>query len=161
MNCLENIGLSKGEIKVYEAILDIGTSTINKIQEITVIERRNIYDIINKLIHKGLISYTVEKGKKTYRCTHPNKILSYLEEKKNNIEKEEENIRKELPKIIEKFKLSKPAISAQTFIGKEGIKAIFEEILNYKKSYFIGGGWYVIKELPYFWSHYNEKRIEK
>ncbi len=67
---LRKIGLSEGEVKVYSAVLNIGTSNLNKIHEKTGIERRNIYDILNKLIEKGLISYTIEKGKKHFQITH-------------------------------------------------------------------------------------------
>jgi len=49
---LEIFGLSRGEIKVYSAILEIGVSKINNIHEKTGLERRGIYDIINKLIEK-------------------------------------------------------------------------------------------------------------
>ncbi len=28
---------------------------------------RNIYDILNKLIERGLVSYTIEKGKQTHQ----------------------------------------------------------------------------------------------
>ena len=63
LEILKRAGLSDGEIKVYEAILSIGTAPINKIHEKTGIERRNIYDIVNKLIKKGLINYTDENKK--------------------------------------------------------------------------------------------------
>ena len=50
LEILRKIGLSEGEIKVYNALLDLGTSSLNQIHEKTGIERRNIYDILNKLI---------------------------------------------------------------------------------------------------------------
>ena len=46
MEELKVLGLTKGEIKVYSAILNIGISTLNNIHEKTGIERRAIYDII-------------------------------------------------------------------------------------------------------------------
>lgn len=61
---LKALGLTEGEIKVYSAILNLGIATINKIHEKTGLERRTIYDVINKLIEKGLISYTTENKKK-------------------------------------------------------------------------------------------------
>ena len=70
---LQKIGLTAGEIKVYNAVLELGISSLGKIQEKTGIERRNIYDILNKLIEKGLISYTIEKGKKTFQAKLPKK----------------------------------------------------------------------------------------
>ena len=54
LELLRKIGLSEGEVKIYTALLDLGLSPINKIHERTGIERRNIYDILNKLIERGL-----------------------------------------------------------------------------------------------------------
>ena len=47
---LKELNLTAGQIKVYQAILEIGTAGIQKIQEKTALERRAIYDI---LIHNG------------------------------------------------------------------------------------------------------------
>src|SRR3989344_2051758 len=93
---LKELNLSEGQIAVYAAVLELGISSLNKIHEKTGIERRNIYDILNKLIEKGLISYTIEKGKKTFQSTHPNKIISYLEDKKRDVEKIEQEIKPHL-----------------------------------------------------------------
>jgi sugar-specific transcriptional regulator TrmB len=158
LEILRKIGLTDGEIKVYSAVLEIGAAQINRIHEKTGIERRNIYDILNKLISKGLITYIIEKGKKQFQVTHPNKIISYLEEEKHRIDETKKEIEDEIPSIIRKFESGKPAIRAEVYRGKEGIKAIFEDMLNYKENYFIGGGWYIVKELPYFWANYNRRR---
>lgn len=160
LEILKRIGLSEGEIKVYSAILEIGISTINKIHEKTGIERRNIYDIINKLIKKGLISYTIERSKRTYQITHPNKIIGYVEEKKHELEKTKKEIEKEIPSIIKKFESKKPEIKAEIYRGKEGIKAVFEDMLNYKENYFIGGGGYIATKLSFFWENYNRRRTK-
>jgi sugar-specific transcriptional regulator TrmB len=151
---LKAIGLTEGEIKVYSAILDLGTSTINKIHEKTGFERRTIYDVINKLIEKGLISYTLENKRKTYQCSHPNK----LKEEINNKEKELNELKSKLPEFTSQFNASKPEIRAEVFRGIEGIKAIFEDMLNHKETYFIGGGAYIKKRLPFYWENYNKRR---
>lgn len=156
LNGLETLGLSQGEISVYSAVLNIGSSTINKIHEATGFERRAIYDILNKLIEKGLISYTLEKGKRTYQCTNPNKLMSETNKKIDALKEFE----KEIPDIRKLYESSKPKIRSEIYRGIEGLKAIFEDMLNYKENYFIGGGWYIVQELPFFWPHYNKKRIE-
>jgi len=158
---LRKIGLSDGEITVYNAILDLGSSSINSIHERVGIERRNIYDILNKLIGKGLISYITERGKRTYQITHPNKIISYIEEQEHGLEETKKDIGMMLPSLIARFESEKPEIRAEVFRGKEGIKAVFEDMLNYEENRFIGGGWYIVHELPYFWASYNRRRVEK
>ena len=153
---LKILGLTKGEIKVYTAILNTGISTLNNIHEKTGIERRAIYDIINKLIEKGLITYTVEKGKRTYQCAPPDKLKEEINKKKQEIKKFE----KLIPEIEHTYKSLKPKINLEVFRGKEGIKAVFEDMLNYKKNYFIGGGYYIMDLLPHYWPQYNERRIK-
>ena len=84
---LKKIGLSKGEAKIYEALLNAGLSPINVLHEKTGIERRNIYDILNKLIEKGLVTYITENKRKLFQITHPSKIVHFLEEKENELSK--------------------------------------------------------------------------
>jgi len=52
LEILRKIGLSEGEIKVYNALLEIGVTSINNIHKKVGVDRRNIYDILNKLIEK-------------------------------------------------------------------------------------------------------------
>ena len=154
---LKILGLTKGEIKVYTAILNIGISSMNEIHEKTGLERRGIYDIINKLIKKGLLTYTIEKRKRTYQVAPPNKIQEEINLKKEEIEK----LQDILPNIKQTYKSAKPKINLEIFRGKEGIKALFEYMLNFKENFFIGGGFYIMDLLPYYWPRYNERRIKK
>ena len=160
LEILEKIGLSKGEIKIYNSILDLGSASINKIHEKTGIERRNIYDIINKLIDRGLVSCITENKKRFFQTTHPNKIIGYVEEKKQDLDKIKGELIKEIPRIIKKFQAKKPDIKAEIYRGKEGIKAVWEDMLNYKENYFIGSGRYAMKLMPNFWYNFNKRRIK-
>lgn len=157
---LGKIGLSKGEVKVYGAILDFGKCSINKIHENVGIERRNIYDILNKLIDKGLISYVMENKKRLFQITHPNKILGYIDEKEGDLEKTREKIKEKIPDMLQKFESKKPEIKAEIYRGKEGIKAVWEDMLNYKENYFVGSGRYAMKLMPDFWENWNKRRIK-
>ncbi len=160
LEILRKVGLSEGEIKIYSALLDLGKSPLNKIHERTGIERRNIYDILNKLIERGLITYVTENKKRFFQISHPNKIIGYIEEKKHELDITKEEIEKEIPNLVEKFGIRKLEIKAEIYRGTEGIKAVFEDMLNYKENYFIGSGRYVVKLLPHFWSNYNNRRIK-
>ena len=160
LEILRKIGLSNGEIKVYNALLDLGSSSLNYIHEKTRVERRNIYDILNKLIERGLIGYVIENRRKFYSISNPNKILGYIEERKNDFDKIKEEINIEMPAIFEKFNSKKSKINAQIYRGTNGVKAIYEDILNYKVHYFIGGGRYVMKTMPNFWNNFNLRRIK-
>lgn len=161
LNELQELGLSKGQIKVYTAVLEIGISNLQHIQEKTGVERRNIYDILNKLIEKGFISYTLERGKRTYQCTHPNKLKEEIIIK----EKQLLNLKQKLPEIKSLFQAQKPNIRAEIFRGDESMKSLMNEVLTYSKSYWIGGtsfGRYkkVSNNFLQWFNHWMTRRIE-
>ncbi len=158
LESLKELDFSDGQVKVYSAVLELGISTLHKIQEKTGIERRNIYDILNKLIEKGLVTYTVEKGKRTYQCAHPHKIQEEIKKKQTGLSM----LEKELPAMVSLFNLSKPDIRAEVFRGNEAIKALLTEALEYKASYWIGGNSGVENtSLKNWFGHWMQKRVEK
>ncbi|MEK6890379.1 MAG: helix-turn-helix domain-containing protein [Nanoarchaeota archaeon] len=154
---LKDIGLSDGQIAVYSAVLELGISTLNKIQEKTGIERRNIYDILNKLIEKGFITYTLEKGKRTYQCTHPNKILEEIKRKESNLKELESKI----PEMQSLFDISKPDVRAEVYRGFESMKSLLNETLDYPATYWMGGNSRVEKtNLKDWFKSWMKKRAE-
>ncbi|MEK6894448.1 MAG: helix-turn-helix domain-containing protein [Nanoarchaeota archaeon] len=158
---LKKLGLSEGEIKVYSSLLDNGSLPINSIHERTGIERRNIYDILNKLIEKGLVSYINENKRRSFQVSSPNKIISYICEKKDYLEEIKQEVDKEMQVLMDKFKLKRANINAEIFRGYEGIKAIWEDMLNYDNLYWIGSGRYIPKKFPNFFENWNKRRIKK
>lgn len=155
---LKELGLSQGQIEVYAAVIECGIANISKIQEKTGIDRRNIYDILDKLIDKGMVSYAIENGKRTYQCTHPNKLLDEIKQKRIALE----NLEKQVPQILSVFEQVKPEIRAETYRGYEAIKSMLEDILNYKVSYWIGGNSEIEKTpLKRWFQHWMTKRVKK
>lgn len=153
---MKKLGLSNGEIKVYSAILNIGRSSVNNIHEKTGLERRAIYDIINKLIEKGLITYTFEKGKRTYQVAPPKRLQQEVDKRIKDLKGFESII----PQIEQVYKSNKPQTNIEVFRGKEGIRSVFEDMLNYKEVYGLSGGWNIVKEMPHYWPNYNKRRIK-
>jgi len=158
---LQELGLSQGQIDVYTAVLELGISTLGKIQEKTGIERRNIYDILNKLIEKGLMTYTIEKGKKTFQCTHPNKIKEEIDKKQEALEK----LNSQIPDLTKLFNEAKPEIRAEIYRGDEAIKALLNEALEYDETRWIGGNSGVEQSttpaLKRWFQHWMKKRASQ
>jgi len=158
---LRKVGLSEGEIKVYTSLLEIGVTSINKIHEKVGMDRRNIYDILNKLIEKGLVSYIEENDKRMFHVSNPNRILSYIEEKKINLEEIKKEVSQIIPSMQQIFESKKQDFYAETYKGSEGIKAVWDDMLNYKVIYWIGSGMYVPDKFPAFFKDWNKRRIER
>jgi len=161
---LRDIGLSPGEITVYSTMLEAGSASANTLHEKTGIERRNVYDILNKLIERGLCSYITENKKRTFKATHPSAILNYIDDKKTGLDRLRDEAESRIPALTELYNETKPSINAQVFRGKEGIKAVWTDMLTMdgpssKEICWIGAGRYVPKDMPTFFHHWNKRRI--
>ncbi|MBN1156483.1 hypothetical protein JXA85_02630 [Candidatus Woesearchaeota archaeon] len=130
---LEKLGLSPNESKIYLALLEIGSSTADKISQKSGIHRRTVYDNIEKLMNKGLINYIIRANKKYFEATDPNKLNDILKEKKEMIEDQENILKRIMPELILAQKMSKDKQEVNVYKGKEGIKTILWDILRERK----------------------------
>jgi sugar-specific transcriptional regulator TrmB len=126
---LEEIGLTKGEIRVYFTLLKIGETTTGKIIEEAQISSGKIYEILEKLIKKGLVSFIIKEKTKYFSSASPNRILDYIHEKEKELNKKEQELIKELPSLIAIGKAEKEKKETHLFKGFKGIQtAIFEAL---------------------------------
>jgi sugar-specific transcriptional regulator TrmB len=131
---LNILGLKEYEADVYLAVLYLGKGTITDISRKTSIKRTTVYEYIKKLLDKGLVYKTADK-KRTYYCVEePRKIIRILDQEKKEIEKKQTKVEKIIPELESLFSASfkKPKISF--YEGKDGIKKVYEQILNTHKN---------------------------
>ncbi len=155
---LKEIGLTDTEIKIYLALLALGATSAGKIVEDIGIYRKNLYDALNKLIEKGLVTYVIENKIRVFQAKSPDNLITYLDEQKSKVDEKKEEIEKLIPELKTKFTSLTHEIEAEIYRGTEGIKTILKECLNHKEVLFIGATGDVENRLPYFWPQYNKKR---
>ena len=126
---LEEIGLTKGEIKVYFTLLKIGETTTGKIIEEAQISSGKIYEILEKLIKKGLVSFIIKEKTKYFSPAPPNRILDYIHGKEKELNQKEQELLRELPSLTAMEKAGKKKKEAYLFKGFKGIQTdIFEAL---------------------------------
>ena len=128
---LENIGLSSNEARVYLALLELGSSTAGKITEKSKVNRRTVYDVLESLINKGLVSYIIEANKKMFEATNPKKFLDLIQER-------EKEVKQAMPELQAKRNATKDKQEVTIYRGKKGIKTVFEDILKHNQYNFFG-----------------------
>lgn len=150
---LQEIGLTKNESEIYLALLKLGTSLVSNVVKETNLNRTYVYDRLDKLIQKGVVSYKIQSGKKYFQAISPNKLLEQLKEK-------EENFKGILPQLLSMTK-EKEKINIEIYKGKEGLKSLLQDILKEKKEiYVLGFTGSVAKNLEFFYPHFQNKRIK-
>ena len=130
---LENIGLTRSEIAVYLALLELGSTTTGKIVDKSKASSSKIYEILDRLMQKGLVSYIIKSGTKYFEAAPPERILDYMEEKENKIIEQKSELKKLLPELELKRKLSKYKTEATIFKGVKGGETAFKYAVNCMK----------------------------
>ena len=163
---LEQIGLSKNEIKVYFALLDLDQSSITSIVKKSNIPYSKSYPTLDKLISKGLVSFVIRNNVKYFQIRNPRNLIEFIKDKENQLAEQKKQIEKLIPSIESKRKNARNKQEANVYESVEGVKAAFNNIINSLNK----GGEYLVftlgnelerQELITFFNNYHKKRIEK
>ncbi len=127
---LERIGLTKSEIAVYLALLKLGQTTAGPIVDEAKVTRSKIYDILERLKNKGLVSYITKQSTKYFSAANPHNILHYLEEQEKEIKHEKSAIAQILPQLLLEQSLSQQQNVAEIFVGMRGMQNAFTVLIN-------------------------------
>lgn len=152
---LEELGFTRNEIKIYIALLKLGASTTGKIIENTGLHRAIVYDTLEKLLRKGVVSFVIQNNRKVFKAYDPKRLNEYIEEKKRKLNTI-------LPELSQIYKIPKFETATNVYEGKEGVKTIFEDIIKLKPNYYYVFASYggATEVLPFYLKHFYDK-IEK
>ncbi len=142
-NILREIGLSESEKNVYLALLELGDSTRGAIVYTSGVAGSKVYELLEKLQEKGLVSIYIRDKVKHFKPTNPKQILTYLHEKKEHITTVEKQAQSILPHLLDTFYSSKEEREVEMLTGLKGLEIMFREQVDLLKPgetcYVIGG----------------------
>jgi sugar-specific transcriptional regulator TrmB len=153
---LEELGLTRTEIKIYLTSLELGSSTAGNILEKSSLPNSTVHRDLNSLIEKGLISFILEGKRKIYQATEPEQFLRLMEEKKRKFQTL-------LPELKRKQKIASTQESATIYKGIRGIKEVYSLMINSGgKEYNTFGGGSITSEVMgwQWWVNLHIRRIE-
>src|SRR3989344_4089687 len=138
---LKNLGFEDKEIKIYLYLIKNPNSTVLQISKNIGIDRTTIYDILERLITKGIGSIIIKNNTKNFNVLKPKELLNYFEDKYKSLEK----ISK--PNTKEKLK-------CEIFQGLEGLKTALKDLVKAKTDYKIIG---IKEEYEKILGYFNEQ----
>ena len=152
---LEDSGLTNTEAKVYLMLLKSGSSLAGRITQETGIHRRSVYDALERLIEKGLVSYIKTNNRKYFQAEDPKRLADILKEKENTLSivmPELEAMRKFVPEAKETL----------FYKGRFALRAIFNDQIEEGKEILVVGGSENVNEIMgYYFMHYDKERKKK
>ena len=150
---LVHVGLTGTEAKIYLMLIDITKAQAGVLARKTGIHRRSVYDALDRLIEKGLVSYIVENGNRFYIAEDPKRIQELIDAKK-------EEIYSILPQMTAKFLEHKDKQETLFYRGKDGLKSVFEDQLRKGEDVYVIGGHSSTRDImKFYWPHYQSKRV--
>jgi len=132
---LKLLDLSDTEAKLYLMLLKNGPTSVRDLSQTVAIKRTTAYFYIDALVEKGLMIKLVRGSKKLVAATEPKNLIMLVEEKLKNAEA----IQHDFPKMLKMIAKSIPPENKnfesgiKYYKGKNGVKNIFEDILQAKE----------------------------
>ena len=149
----QELGLSPNEARVYESLLNLGESSVQRLSIKSGVHRRNVYDALAKLVEKGLASDVFVKGEKKVIAVNPRRLADLLQEKQSKLDNA-------LPALQQRFLSIEEEEQAYLYRGIEGFKNYLQDILKTKEPvYFIGAkGFWLDPRLQHFLPRFDRER---
>jgi sugar-specific transcriptional regulator TrmB len=127
---LHEIGLTSTESEVYLQLLKEDDILASDLADKVSNSRTHVYDTLDDLVDKGLVTYTIKRGKRFYHASHPRKLVDYLSEKKNKIDEQREQMISLVPEFLKLQQGKKKRLEVELFEGEEGLYTVLRDILR-------------------------------
>lgn len=118
---LQDIGLNEKESVLYLSLLAVDNSSVLDLSKKTGLNRSTTYVILEALAKKGLVSETTIGKKTHYQAEPPERLETYVEQRKILLEEQAKKLKDIIPQIksVQREGGEKPVV--QYFEGKDGV----------------------------------------
>lgn len=133
---LQRVGLDDKEIEIYLAILALKSAKVSQIAKAAKQSRSHTYLMLRALVGKGLAAEIDRGGVIYFVAEQPQRLISYLEDRKQELENTQTLVKGALPVLSS---LTKPLITqprVTTLHGIDGMKQVYRDVLAQEFSAF-------------------------
>ena len=162
ISILKKAGLSQNEIKVYLKLLELRESTSGPLIKSIGINSSKVYESLEKLEKKGIISHIKKANKKYFQATNPERLLDYIDDKKRQLDEEKEDLKEILPDLkLRMKKRDEEYQEATIFQDIKGYRTLLENMvkeLSPKGSYLAFASGMLKEVLGDYWFIFQDKK---
>lgn len=154
---LKSAGLDTKEAVCYLSLLELGMATMGDLVKKSKLKRTTLYDILENLKGRGLVSSTKRGKKNVYIAENPQKLREEAEDNKQKIEKL-------IPELLSIANILTKKPKLRYFEGREGIIEVYKDILKFpREKIYAWAPENIIHELDrsFFDEFYTPKLIEQ
>lgn len=130
---LKKIGLTDKEAYVYLACLQLGPAPVQLIARKAKVVRATTYVVLEALAKMGLVTQYSQEKKTLFAAEPPRQLLRVLEKQEETVREKERLLESILPELQVLLRSGGERPSVRYYDGKEGLRAIRQEIIMYSK----------------------------
>lgn len=153
---LRQYGFSQNEALVYNHLLAHQDTPAYTVSEGTDIPRTTVYKTLEALKKQGFVTSWIKNGVKHFSAENPETLHRFLKNKEKSLEQS-------LPEMIDLFNLRTTHPSSKLYEGKEGVKQVFEQLLEtikHKKikRIFVFSDNQITEQIPRYYKQWRERK---
>jgi sugar-specific transcriptional regulator TrmB len=127
---LKNLGFTDVEIGVYIDLVQKGESSAAELAKRVRISRTYVYDALEHLLQKGVISYVLKNNRKRFKVLDLKKLLEFVENKRKFFEKQGEQVSSFVEELKKQSIIESKSPKVEVLEGSEGLKTILNDIVR-------------------------------
>lgn len=147
--------------QIYLVLAEKGEQTVPQIATITNLSRTTIYESLTFLLSKDYILYRKEGRSAYYSANHPSKLLSLIEEKKNETNIFGEELKEVVKILTGSFNLNNNKPGVRFYEGLENFWEIYDQTLTSKDTIYTIANEDAVKIFHGSMLEYDKKRVNK
>ncbi|MEW6036276.1 MAG: helix-turn-helix domain-containing protein [Candidatus Micrarchaeota archaeon] len=125
---LEKIGLTKGEIKAYLALLKSGPGAAGMVAKNSGVSRSKVYLVMDSLEKKGMASHVDRRGVRCFQAVEPAKIRDYIRERQEEYGRLDEEFGRFLPSLEAFHSQQGSTQNITVYQGFKGLRVAHEHL---------------------------------
>ncbi|MBT3297325.1 hypothetical protein HN385_00215 [archaeon] len=122
--------LTSGESKVYQALIELGETSVGNILKFSSVSHSKIYDILKRLSNKGLVSSINKNGRQYFSAANPKQLKNLITKEEQELAKNKKQIMQMIKKLKVRQNISKPTSVLNSYEGINGMKTVLEFVLD-------------------------------
>jgi HTH-type transcriptional regulator, sugar sensing transcriptional regulator len=127
---LISIGLTSGEARVFLSLLKMGSAKVGQIVKDSHVSYSKVYDVLDRLSSKGLVSHIVLGNVKCFNAVEPYRLEEYIKSKEQEVHKQLETANKIIPELAKIADKNRQNDMTEIFIGDKGIRTAYGILLR-------------------------------
>lgn len=159
-----NLGLTKREQEVFNALAKQGSSTLRELIVTTKLKKPTVYRVITDLETRGLVYSASERGARVYTAQEPKRILGILESERRKLKRLELEFKEALPQLNSVFQGRREKPKVEMFQNQEGYETLVTQSLECKEKiiYYLGNFNNILQVVneEYDQTYYIPKRLK-